>query len=96
MGNSFIFQHDNDPKHTAGKVKACLDRKTHDKSVSAMDLPPQNQDLNITEAVWDHLDRERNKRQPTSDGKMLKHVVGSPTQQQERTTEIRSYLTFYS
>ena len=24
------------------------------------------QDLNIIEAVWDHLDRERNKRQPTS------------------------------
>ena len=28
--------------------------------------PPQSPDLNINEAVWDHLDRERNKRQPTS------------------------------
>jgi len=28
--------------------------------------PPQSLDLNITEAVWDHLDREQNKRQPTS------------------------------
>jgi len=28
--------------------------------------PPQSPDPNITEAVWDHLDRERNKRQPTS------------------------------
>ena len=28
--------------------------------------PPQSLDLNITEAVWDHPDRERNKRQPTS------------------------------
>jgi len=25
--------------------------------------PPQSPDLNITEAVWNHLDRERNKRQ---------------------------------
>ena len=24
--------------------------------------PPQSPDLNITEAVWDHLDRERNKK----------------------------------
>ena len=28
--------------------------------------PPQSPDLNIIEAVWDHVDRERNKRQPTS------------------------------
>jgi len=28
--------------------------------------PPQNPDLVIVEAVWDHLDREQNKRQPTS------------------------------
>ena len=28
--------------------------------------PPKSPDLNITEAVWDHLDREQSKRQPTS------------------------------
>ena len=28
--------------------------------------PPQNLDLNIIDAVWEHLDREWNKRQPTS------------------------------
>jgi len=28
--------------------------------------PPHSQDLNIIEAVWDHFDRERNKRQPIS------------------------------
>ena len=28
--------------------------------------PLLSPDLNITEAVWDHLDREGNKRQPTS------------------------------
>ena len=28
--------------------------------------PPQNPDLNFIQAVWDHLDREQNKRQPTS------------------------------
>jgi len=28
--------------------------------------PPQSLNLNITEAVWDHLIREQNKRQQTS------------------------------
>ena len=28
--------------------------------------PPQNPDLNIIQAVWDHLERGPNKRQPTS------------------------------
>jgi len=37
--------------------------------------PPQSPDFNITEAVWDHLDRERNKRQPTSQKKELWNVI---------------------
>jgi len=47
-------------------VKSSLARKPADKTLTAMDWPPQSPDLNIIEAVWDHLDRERNKRQPTS------------------------------
>ena len=35
------------------------------KSYGGMN-PPQSPDLNITEAVWDHLDREQTKRQPTT------------------------------
>jgi len=27
---------------------------------------PQSLDISIIEAVWDHIDREQNKRQPTS------------------------------
>ena len=32
--------------------------------------PPRSPDFNIIEAVWDHLDRERDKRQPTSKGEL--------------------------
>ena len=65
-GNCFIFQHDNDPKHTAHAVKSYLERKTTDRPLTVMDWPPQSPYLNIIEAVRDHLDRERHKRQPKS------------------------------
>ena len=42
IGNGFIFQYHNDPKHTANAVKSYL----------------ESPDLNIIEAAWDHLDRE--------------------------------------
>ena len=66
IGNGFIFQHDNDLKHTANAVKSYLERKTVDKTLTVIDWPPQSPYLNIIEAVWDHLDRERNKIQPKS------------------------------
>jgi len=58
-----------DPKHTATAVKANLDMKTHDG--------PQSPDLNIIEAVWDHVDRERNKRQPTSKEELWNVLQGA-------------------
>ena len=52
------------PKTRLMLVKSYLVRKTSDKSLTVMNWPPQSPDLNIREAVWDHLDRERNKQQP--------------------------------
>ena len=66
IGNGFIFQHDNDPKHTSNVVKAYLQKKEEAGTLTVLDWPPQSPDLNIIEAVWDHLDRERNKMQPSS------------------------------
>ena len=55
FGKGFIFQHENDPKHSANAEKSYLERKT-----------AKSPDLNIIQAVWDHLHREKNKRQPKS------------------------------
>ena len=45
-------------------MKSYLERKTADKTLTVMDWPPLSPDLNIIEAVWDHLDRKINKVQP--------------------------------
>ena len=54
----------NDPKQTANASEIIFGEKNADKTLTVMDWPPQSLDLNIIAAVWDHLDRERNKGQP--------------------------------
>ena len=34
IGNCFIFQHDNDQKHTAHSMKSYLERKTTDRALT--------------------------------------------------------------
>ena len=53
-------------------VKSDLDRNTADKTLTVMDCSPQSPDLNIIAAVWDHLDRERNKGQSKSKEELWK------------------------
>ena len=45
-----IFMHDNDPKHTSNKVKACLEGKASQKQsrMQLMDWPSQSPDLNLS------------------------------------------------
>ena len=51
MGRGWVFQHDNDPKHTARATKEWL-RKKH---LKVLEWPSQSPDLNPTEIINLHL-----------------------------------------
>ena len=66
LSGAFIcFQQDNDPKHTSWLCKGYLTKES-DGVLHQMTWPPQSDDLNPIDMVWEELDRRVKEKQPTS------------------------------
>ncbi len=60
MGRGWVFQHDNDPKHTTKATKEWLKKK----HIKVLEWPSQSPNLNPIDNLWRELKFRVAKRQP--------------------------------
>ena len=58
---NFVFQQDNDPKHSSNYCRNYLRRKEAAGALTVMNWPSQSSDLNPIEQIWELIDRKLDK-----------------------------------
>lgn len=106
LQGSFIFQQDNDPKHTSKVAK----RFFEENNIQLLPWPPQSPDLNPIEHIWDHLDRNipvhlRNNKPKfkealfrvwnSTDQQTITKLIHSMPQRLQAVVRARGYQTNY-
>ncbi|OXA40190.1 Transposable element Tcb1 transposase [Folsomia candida] len=71
LGRRYIFQQDNDPKHTAKSTWAFFKKN----KMTVLDWPPQSPDLNPIEHLWDHIEREIRKTPIPNKTELQKRII---------------------
>ena len=71
LGPGFIWQQDNDPKHTSHVVRAYLEGRERAGELEVLDWPSQSPDLNPIESLWKILDDAARDRHPSTEAKLF-------------------------
>lgn len=74
IGRNFVFQQDNDPKHSSKLCQEFLEQKRSQKVLQIMKWPSQSPDLSPIELVWDELDRKVKSRCPSSSAQLWEYL----------------------